>query len=162
MIKPRWTLRLGILGAALSVAAITISACREAGKDGPAGTTSAAPVGAPVGAPVAGSHSNEEFCKLLLVQFDQMSKFDPSDAAKRGKYFAGQKEMNAKLVKAAPASLASDIALQTTHANASIDAQLAGDPARIKATRVPITSPEYFAAARRMSEYCGIKVDVSH
>ena len=159
MSAPRWTLRLGILGV-ISVAVVTISACRDAGKDGTAGTTSAAPVGA-APAPVSGGHSNEEFCKLLLVQFDQMSKFDPSNVATRTTYFAGQKEMNAKLVKAAPPALASDIALQTTNANAAIDAQLAGDPARIKATRGPITSPEHFAAARRMNAYCGIKVDVS-
>lgn len=151
MKKSKWTMCVGILGVSVG-----LSACRDANKDGP-GTTSAAS-GTTASAPAAGGdHSNEEFCKAIVAQFEQMKKFDPSDAAKRQKYFAEQKDMNAKLVKLAPPPIASDVTFQTNTANAAIDAQLARDPARVQAAAAGLSSPAYLAAAKRINEYCGIK-----
>jgi hypothetical protein len=119
--------------------------------------------GAQTGAVATGAHANEAFCKSILKQaelFGQFIKMDPSDVTTRTKYFSDQKELNATLSKTAPASLAGDVALQTKNANASIDAQLARDPARVKATVGPLRSPEHLAASKRMTEYCGIKVEV--
>ena len=41
MIKAKWTIRLGVLGALLSVAIVAIAACRDAKKSGPTPTTAA-------------------------------------------------------------------------------------------------------------------------
>lgn len=155
MIRAKWTIRLGTLGVVVSVAVL-------ANKDGTAAATSAAQGGAVV----TGVHANEEFCKTMIRQFDlfgQFVKLDPisPDMTKRAKYFADQKALNATLVKTAPASLASDVALVTKNANVSTDAQLARDPARIKATVAPLRSPEHFAAAKRMNDYCGAKLTTS-
>ena len=91
--------------------------------------------------------------------FGQVAKLNPisPDMTKRAQYFADQKALNETLVKTAPASLASDVALATKIANASVDAQLARDPARIKASIAPLASPERLAASKRMSDYCGVK-----
>ena len=120
--------------------------------------------GAQTGAVATGAHANDPFCKAIIKQaelFGQFMKMDPSDVTARTKYFSDQKALNATLSKTAPASLAGDVALQTKNANAGIDAQLARDPARMKATVGPLRSPEHLAASRRMTEYCGIKVEVA-
>jgi hypothetical protein len=120
--------------------------------------------GAQTGAVATGAHANEAFCKTIIEQaelFGRFMKADLSDVTTRTKYFADQKELNATLSKTAPAALASDVALQTRNANASVDAQLARDPARIKASVGPLRSPEHLAASKRMTEYCGVKVEVA-
>ena len=152
MSRTKWTIRLGILGTVVSVAVLAISVP----------TTAAAQSGAVV----TGVHANEEFCKTMIRQvelFGQFVMLDPisPDRTKRAKYFADAKGLNATLVKTAPASLATDVALQTKNANAMFDAQLASDPARIKALTKGLTSPEHFAASRRMNDYCGVKISTS-
>jgi hypothetical protein len=104
---------------------------------------------------VSGPHATEEFCKILVRQAELGGEYmKHNDTTKRAKYFADQKELNAKLVKSAPASLASDAALSTKAANDMIDAELTGD----RAKAVPgLTSPERLAANKRMSDYCGVK-----
>jgi hypothetical protein len=121
----------------------------------------AATAGGQAGAMATGAHANEPFCKAIIKQtemFNQFIKGGLADAAGRTKYFSDQKALNATLSKTAPASLAAEVALQTRNANASFDAQLAGDRAKIKASTVPLRSPEHLAASRRMTEYCGVKV----
>ena len=111
-----------------------------------------------------GVHSNEEFCKIILVKqvelFGQMTKLDPMrpDMTKREKYFSDAKELNAKLVKTAPASLANDVALQTTNANAMYDAQTSRNATNIKATATVLSSPANLAASKHMADYCGAKL----
>ena len=119
---------------------------------------------AQTGAVATGAHANEAFCKTIIKQAELLGQFmkaNLGDVAIRTKYFSDQKELNATLSKTAPASLAADVALQTTNANASFDAQLAGDRAKIKATSAPMRSPEHLAASKRMSEYCGVKVEAA-
>ncbi|HVT02925.1 MAG TPA: hypothetical protein VHL58_06060 [Thermoanaerobaculia bacterium] len=156
MIRTKWTIRMRILAAVVSVAVLAIPACRDANKEG---TTATAASGA---APAAtGDHSNEEFCKTIALQGEQFGRFtklDIFDMAGRAKYFADQKNLNATLVKTAPASLKSDVALQTRNANAMIDAQLAKDSAGIKATAAVLSSPENLTASRHMTDYCGVTI----
>jgi hypothetical protein len=118
--------------------------------------------GAQTGAVATGAHANEAFCKAIIKQaelFGQFMKANLSDVTTRTKYFSDQKELNGTLSKTAPASLADDVALQTRNTNANFDAQLARDAARMKATVGPLRSPEHLAASRRMTEYCGVKVE---
>jgi hypothetical protein len=151
MIRMRWTIRLGILGTVVSVGGLAVSAATP---------------GAQSGFTVTGVHANELFCKTMITQGELMvgfTKLDPvnPDAAKRAKYFADQKALNATLVKMAPTSLASDVALQTKNSNAMIDAQQAGkagDAARIRAATVDLSSPQHRAANKHMTDYCGVKV----
>ena len=149
MIRAKFDVRMGIVGAAAGLAALMMAAVSASGSQ--------------AGAVATGPHANEPFCKTIIEQaemFAQFVKVDLSDPARRTKYFAAQKAMNATLAKQAPASLAADVTLQTRNANASIDAQLARDPAKIKASVGPLRSPENLAASRRMSEYCGVRVTV--
>lgn len=130
----------------MTVALLAFGACRDASK-------------ASEGDAAAGPGA--EFCRTLVAQFERMAKFDPSDMTNRGKYFAEQKELNAKLVKTAPGSLSGDVALATTNANAAIDAQASLNATSIKATAAVLRSPAHLAATRRMTDYCGIKATVS-
>jgi len=152
MTKTGWTIRLGILGAFMSVSVL-------ANTDG---SVAAAASPAQGGAVATGVHANEEFCRTIIRKVEllgQFMKLDPMspDTTKRAKYFADQKELNAALVKTSPASIAADVALQTRNANASLDAQLTRDPARIKGTLGPLRSPEHAAASKRMNDYCGTR-----
>lgn len=118
--------------------------------------------GTQTGAVATGAHANEPFCKAIIKQAELLGLFmkaNPADVTTRTKYFSDQKALNATLSKTAPASLEGDVALQTRNANASFDAQLARDPARMKATVGPLRSPEHLAASRKMTEYCGVKVE---
>ena len=123
-----------------------------------AGTAS----GAAPAVTMSGPHATEEFCKIMVRQVElggEYMKNQPliPDMTKRAKYFNDQKELNAKLVKSAPASLASDIVRFTKEGNDLYDAQLAGDRAKEKAAVAGLTSPEHLAASKRMSAYCGVK-----
>ena len=125
--------------------------------------TSSGPQGAAV---ATGVHANEEVCKIMIRQADQFAAYAKNqplipDTTKRAKYFADQKALNAALVKAAPASLASDVARLTKESDEFMDAQLAGDRARDKASVAALTSPEHIAAAKRANDYCGVKVSAS-
>lgn len=149
MIRAKSNVRAGILGATAGLAALVMASVSASGNQ--------------AGALATGPHANEPFCKTIIEQgqmFAQFVKADLSDPAKRTKYFAAQKELNATLVKQAPASLAADVALQTKNANASIDAQLSHDPAKLKASMIALRSPENLAASRHMTEYCGVKATV--
>jgi hypothetical protein len=118
--------------------------------------------GAQTGAVATGAHANEAFCKTIIRQaemFGQFMKMNLGDVTTRTKYFSDQKELNATLSKTAPVSLAGDVALQTKNANASFDAQLSGDRAKMKAAVAPMRSPEHLAASKRMAEYCGVKIE---
>ena len=124
-----------------------------------AGTTSAAATGVTM----TGVHANEAFCQTMARQVDlfgQYFKLNPlgSDTAKRAKYFADQKALNATLVKTAPASLAGEVARSIRESNAGIDAQASGNATSIKATAAVLRSPEHLAASRRMTDYCGVKI----
>ena len=128
------------------------------------GILAATTAGAQTGAVATGAHANEAFCKAIIKQtelYGQFMKSNLSDVAIRTKYFADQKDVNATLLKTAPASLADDVALQTKNANAGVDAQLARDPAKMKASMGQLRSPEHLAASKRMAEYCGVKVDAA-
>ena len=151
MIRMKRTIRLGMLGGVVSVSLLASAA----------GAASAAQSGATV----TGAHANEDVCQTMIRQFELFSQYTKvagmsSDPAKRAKYFSDQRKLNDTLVKTAPGSLASDVALVTRNANASADAQLARDAARITATVAPLRSPEHLAAARRMNDYCGVKISV--
>jgi hypothetical protein len=148
MMRTTWNIRLGLIGRTAGIAILAMSAAAAAGQ---------------TGAMATGPHATEAFCKTIIKQaelFGQFTTSDLSDATKRAKYFSDQKELNATLSKTAPASLASDVALQTRNANAGIEAQITRDPARLKAASGPLRSPEHLAASRRMTEYCGVKVNV--
>ena len=149
MIRTKSTRRLG----ALALAGI-----------GMVGLFAAAAAAGQAGVTATGAHANEPFCKAIVKQtemFGHFIKTDLANPAARTKYFSDQKALNATLSKTAPASLLSDVALQTRNANASFDAQLSGDRAKVKATTGPLRSPEHLAASKRMREYCGVKVDVA-
>lgn len=155
MIGTRLTTWLGVLAALVSVSFLVHA-------DSTAATASAGEQSAVV----TGVHANEEFCKTMIKQMEllgQYAKLDPStpDMTMRVKYFADQKALNDTLVKTAPASLANDVALQTRNANASLDAQLTRDPARIEASVAPLRSAEHRAASRHMNDYCGVKLATS-
>jgi hypothetical protein len=150
MNQTNWTIRGRILGTVMSVTALAISMA----------TTAAAQSVTPV----SGPHANEPFCKTIVGQVELLTDFvklDNPDMAKRAKYFADAKALNATLVKTAPASLATDVALQTRIANAMYDAQIAGDGARMSAAAKDMTSPEILAASKRMSAYCGARISTS-
>jgi hypothetical protein len=146
------TTRPGIPGAVMSVLlaiSVATTACQSGGA-----------------ALVSGDHQNEPFCKTMVAQADliaqwvQDTKLDPPsnpNLTRAAKYYADAKVLNAALVKAAPASLETDVALQTRIANASMDARISGDQARIDASIQESMSPEFLAAAKRMGEYCGAK-----
>jgi hypothetical protein len=133
------------------VLAFASTACR----DRPAGGEAAAEGGAP------SSGRNEAFCTLLEAQYASLSKAqaqgDFADPAKRKAYFTEQKEMNAKILAAAPKELESTAALQVKNSNAACDAQLAGDRARSQAASAVLASKENVDASARMRDYCGIK-----
>ena len=137
---------VGILGATAVLAALVMAA-------GPASGSQASAV-------ATGPHANEPFCRTIIEQSEMFAKFvatDLADVAKRAKYFEAQRDMNATLLKQAPASIAADVALQTKNANAGIDAQLSRDSAKMKASTAALRSPENLAASKRMTEYCGVK-----
>jgi hypothetical protein len=155
------SLRMNARSAALLVAlvpALWVTAC-DAKKNAAAGAAPSAGTSSTTGAT---GHANEEFCKTLVVQFDVMSKFDPSDTARRPAYLAEQRALNVKLLETAPASLKGDVQLQVKNANATYDAMATGNGAGIKATAAVNRSPENLAASKRMREYCGINPTVSH
>jgi hypothetical protein len=116
---------------------------------------------AQTGAVATGAHANETFCKTIIKQaelYGQFMKANLSDVTIRTKYFSDQRDVNATLLKTAPATLAGDVALQTRNATAGFDAQLTRDPAKMKASMGQLRSPEHLAASKRMAEYCGVKV----
>jgi hypothetical protein len=161
MFRAKWSSRIEILGAAVIVAVLVFSAScrRDANQDGTPATTSATASGAALAA--TGDHSNDEFCRTIVLQgekFALFTKFDPLDLAKRAKYFADQKELNATLVKTAPTSLASDVALQTRNSNAMMDAQMGNHSPSIMANARLLSSPKNLAASRHMADYCGVTV----
>lgn len=103
-----------------------------------------------------GSHSNEEFCKAVVAQSALASKV-PADPTKRTAYYTEQKAMNAKLLKLAPPAVQSDTQLAARTSDAVYDAFLAGDAAAIRAKSDGVLAPEYRAAAKRISIYCGLE-----
>ena len=112
---------------------------------------------------VSGVHANEPFCKTMIKQFDLMTTYTRSgigltDPATKKKYFADQKALNATLVKTAPASLTSDIALLARDANFSYDAQQGTDRKAMMAAIAPLRRPEHLAAAKRANAYCGFSL----
>ena len=80
------------------------------------------------------------------------------DPATKKKYFADQKALNGTLVKTAPLSLSSDVALLARDANLGYDAQLGTDRKARMAALAPLRRPEHLAAAKRASDYCGASV----
>jgi hypothetical protein len=143
--------------------AAVVNTAALANADGTTAATSATQGGAVV----TGVHASEEFCKTMIRQVElgaEFVKHQPlsPDMTTRAKYFADQKELNATLVKTAPASLASDAERFTRNANAMFDAQLAGDRARDQVAVGALTSPEHLAAAKRMSDYCGARQTTSN
>lgn len=80
------------------------------------------------------------------------------DPASKKKYFADQKAVNFTLVKTAPLSLLSDVALLAPDANVSYDAQQGTDRKAMMAALAPLRRPEHLAAAKRANAYCGLSV----
>ena len=119
------------------------------------------PAGGEAEGGVASSGRNEAFCKLLEAQYASLSKAQAqgvfADPAKRTAYFTEQKEMNAKILAAAPKELESTVALQVKNSNAGYDAQLSGERARSQAASAVLASKENIDASTRMRDYCGIK-----
>ncbi len=111
----------------------------------------------------SGIHANEPFCKTMIKQFEVMTTYMSSglgltDPLAKKKYFADQKVLNATLVKTAPASLATDVALLSRNANLTYDAQMGTDRKAIMAARAPLRRPEHLAAAKRANAYCGFSL----
>lgn len=120
-------------------------------------------VSAQGGLNVSGIHSREPLCQTMIKQFDLMTAYTRSgvgllDPATKKKYFADQKALNATLVKQAPLSLSSDIALLARDANFSYDAQQGTDRKAMMAAIAPLRRPEHLAAAKRANAYCGLSV----
>jgi hypothetical protein len=148
--RTNWSTRPGIPGVVVSVVlaiSVATTACQSGGS-----------------ALVSGAHANEPFCKTMVAQADLIAqwvadtKLDPPgkpNMTRAAKYYADAKVLNATLVKAAPASLETDVALQTRTANADMDARMSGDQARIDASIQETGSPEFLAALKHMGEYCG-------
>ena len=112
---------------------------------------------------VSGIHANEPFCKTMIKQFDLMTTYTRSgigltDLTAKKKYFADQKVLNATLVKTAPASLSSDVALLARDANFSYDAQQGTDRKAMMAALAPLRAPQHLAAAKRANAYCGLSL----
>ncbi|MEP6509679.1 MAG: hypothetical protein ABJC63_15740 [Gemmatimonadales bacterium] len=112
---------------------------------------------------VSGIHAGEPFCKTMIKQFDLMTAYTRSasgitDPATKKKYFADQKALNATLVKTAPLSLSSDVALLARDANFSYDVQQGTDRKAMMAAIAPLRRPEHLAAAKRANAYCGLSV----
>ena len=110
---------------------------------------------------MSGPHANEEFCKTMIRQVELSGEYMKNqplvpDTTKRAKYFNDQKELNATLVKSAPASLTSDATRFAKDANDMYDAELAGARAKDNAAVAGLRSPEHLAASKRMSAYCGV------
>lgn len=102
---------------------------------------------------------NDEFCRLLEAQFAAMTKAqaDLADPAKRRAYFTAQKEMNAKILKAAPAEVQGAAELQVRTSNAVYDSQLAGDRDRSATASAVLSAKENMDASKRMTDYCRIE-----
>jgi hypothetical protein len=112
---------------------------------------------------VSGIHSREPFCQTMIKQYDLMVAYTKSaigmtDPAAKKKYFADQKALNGILVKTAPLSLSSDVALLARDANFSYDAQQGTDRKAMMAALAPLRKPEHLAAAKRANAYCGLSV----
>ncbi|MEO5903026.1 MAG: hypothetical protein ABIQ55_03350 [Gemmatimonadaceae bacterium] len=112
---------------------------------------------------VSGIHANEPFCKTMIKQFEVMTTYTRSglgltDPLTKKKYFADQKVLNATLVKTAPASLATDVALLSRNANLAYDAQMGTDRKAAMAALAPLRRPEHLAAAKRANAYCGLNL----
>lgn len=111
---------------------------------------------------MTGIHANEPFCKSMMTQYAVSMAYMRSSIGKapdpkaRTKFFADQRAINATLLRQAPASLKSDIALINKDANASFDAQLTADPRHMLAAMAPLRSPAHLAAAKRAGAYCGV------
>ncbi len=112
---------------------------------------------------MSGIHANEPFCRTMIKQYEVMTTYTRSglgltNPATKKKYFADQKALNVILVKTAPRSLSSDIALLARDANIGYDAQLGTDRRAMMAALAPLRRPEHLAAAKRVSDYCGASV----
>ena len=114
------------------------------------------------GVTMTGLHANDPFCKTTMKQYDVSMAYMRSSIGKgpdqkaKEKFFADQKTINATLLRQAPASLKSDIALINNDANTSFDAQLRADPRHMMAAMAPLRSPAHLAAAKRVNAYCGV------
>lgn len=119
---------------------------------------------------VSGVHAKEEFCKNLIKQVDLGAAYLKANAGgapdpqRQTTYITEQKAMGALMVKTAPASLGVDVANFMKIANTFYDTQLPGrqgDREAMIAAGRAVASPEHFAAAKRMNEYCGINKSAS-
>ena len=151
MIKKKWTIRLGILGAVVSAAVLANT-----------GGTAAATSAAQAGFTATGVHANEAFCKTMVRQAELIGEIVKlpliPDMTKRAKLFADAKALNATLLKTAPASLASDVARAMKTSDVMYDAQIANNSKAILASAKVQRSPENLAIGRHMGEYCGVKL----
>lgn len=119
-------------------------------------------VAAQGGARLTGPHANEPFCKTMMTQYDVSMAYMRSSIGKapdqkaKEKFFSDQRALNATLLRQAPMSLKSDIALINKDANDSFDAQLHAGPRQMMAAMAPLRSPAHLAAAKRANAYCGV------
>lgn len=148
---------------ALAAVAITLTmlatACGGGDEVSPTADDPAAP--ATTGGSDTPKDAGGDFCTQLK---DSSSQLGPlleasvsSDPEVRLQAFTKQKDLNAKLLKAAPKEIRSDFETQTRTQDAMIDAQIQGDQVAAAALAA---KPEFQAAVARLGTYykdkCGI------
>ncbi|MGI8681566.1 MAG: hypothetical protein ACR2JO_05440 [Mycobacteriales bacterium] len=134
------------------------------------GNEATKPKGAPAASSAAAGRNSvsvaggEKFCDVIKAQFGAFTEYTDApllDVAARKRYGLTSKQLNDKLVKIAPAELGADVVAQTRVANGVADAFASGRSPGAAAL-AQLRSPEYQAAARRVSAYakdhCGIGV----
>ncbi len=158
--------RSGLAAVVLTIA-LMATACGGGGDDeaspGPDATSAPASDG---GAEKTTGEGGGVYCDLLADQAAQLTAYlagaATADPAARTQFIATQKELNNKVLQAAPAGIRSDVETQVRASNALADAQISGDPAAITAASGRLTTPEYQAATSRVGVFnkaqCGIDV----
>lgn len=118
-------------------------------------------------APATGGGSDKpadaggDFCAQVKEALSQVGTYMEaaisSDPEVRRRTLTKQKDLNAKLLKAAPKEIRRDLETQTRDQDAMIDAQIRGDDAAAAAL---IAKPEFQAATARVGTYykdkCGL------
>lgn len=114
------------------------------------------------GAKMSGPHANEPFCKTMMAQYDVSMAYMRSsigrgpDQKAKEKFFSDQRALNATLLRQAPLSLKSDVALINKDSETSFDAQLHADPRHMMAAMAVLRTPAHLAAAKHAGAYCGV------
>jgi hypothetical protein len=151
-----------------AIVGVVLLATACGGGDG--GNEATKPKGAPAASSAAAGRNSVsvagggKLCDVIKAQFAAFTEYTDApllDVAARKRYGLTSKQLNDKLVKTAPAELGADVVAQTRVANGVADAFASGRSPGAAAL-AQLRSPEYQAAARRVSAYakdhCGIGV----